>query len=518
MLVRSHPGHAYAKLWDTAKDTLAWALVSLVLAIIITMAALRVILLPLRDVERQAIALSDLEFPLLSKVPRTRELRRVILAMNDMTQRVQGMLTLQYQRVRELRDQAYADSVTGLGNRAAFDRDLSELVTRREEYAFGACLLIAIDGLDEANAAHGYEGGDELIKTGAARVDELLEGATSDVARLGGVMFGIGLKNVTEDEVFAIADNLVRELAQVAVRDLAPGGVNVGVAIYDGTQCAEFLKSDAEQALRVARESPSSEWRTLGAREAVSADAADAVAWENTLREVIATRAMELYFQPVVQSTQDIVLHYEVLARVRKPDGETVPAGAFLGVAKRAGLAVELDRLIVELAMEQLSKEADQAVRYAINLSPGPIQDSAFTDWLRQQLDGAPTMAGRLAFEVSSYAASIAPDAVLNLAADLRERRFDFGIDHFGSGDMGFDFIRRLKLQYTKIDGGFITGIETDEEQRAFVKGCVDAGRGADILTIAEFVESQAELDTLRDLGVFGVQGYLVGRPEPRGE
>ena len=236
------------------------------------------------------------------------------------------------------------------------------------------------------------------------------------------------------------------------------------------------------------------------------------------LRRVIGQRRVVLFFQAVKSADLSSVLHHEVLARVHGADGELKPAGAFLAVAKGAGLAMALDRLIVEEVLEHLRRVPDADVSLAVNLAPASVHNRQFVTWLSGALESEPGLARRLSFEVTASGASRDPENVLELARRLHRLGARFGLDHFGVGDLSFDYVCSLKMDYTKIDGAFIRGVEDNLAHRGFVEGCVEVGRGTDVQVIAEMVENEAELATLHRLGLDGVQGYLVGRPAPWGE
>ena len=513
--VTSHPGHAYGELWENMVETFWWSLASFALAILFTSLVIRFILVPLRGVERQALAIADREFPRQEKIPRTRELRRVVLAMNKMTGKVEEMLTQYHDRAERLRESTYVDPLTGLGNQQAFDRELDSLVSQREEHAFGAVLLVRVSGLDEANRAGGYGGGDAFLRAVATELKARVEEEQGTATRLAGSLFGVLIPDITRTAVGGLMDELIRVTTKVAVDGLQPTGVNVGLAYYGGGQSTTTLRERAEAALQNAAKSGSRAWHMYDATEtAGGADVHHEKRWREILGKVIDERAIVLLFQPVKSADLSRLFHYEVLARIRGHGGELISAGLFFPMAARVGLTVELDKLIIDAALEAIGRDREAGERFAINLSRQSVSDTAFVEWLAERLKARGTIAARLFFEVTEQLAVRTPDVVLHMASRLRALGANFGVDHCGARDLALDYMKQLKADYTKIDGAFIKGLSEDAEKQAYVKSLVEFGHALDFRVIAEYVENDADLEIVTGLGFDGVQGHHVGMPE----
>jgi len=185
----------------------------------------------------------------------------------------------------------------------------------------------------------------------------------------------------------------------------------------------------------------------------------------------------------------------------------------FIPMAERLGLARDLDKLILTRVIAHLTAHAAQSLPYAVNLTAGALGEPGFVDWLCGQLEQHAPIAGRLMFELPEY-------GVLADVAALRrftERVARYGarcsIDHFGRGFASFGYLSTIKAHSIKVDGSYIHGIDTDQDKRFFVQALIKTARSIDLEIIAESVERQAEWDTLREMGVDGVQGYLPGAP-----
>lgn len=514
--VTSHPGFAYEQLWRNALETFWWSLGALVLALTLTGVVLRMALRSLRRVESQALAIAAREFPRIQHIPKTRELRRVVLAMNDMTEKIEDLLARQHEQSERLREAAFGDSVTGLGNQRAFQDGLERLTADRDDHAYGVVALLRIHGLEAANVADGYQLGDALLGRAAARISEVVIERHGLAARLGGALFGVILPDIPRSGVDEIANILTGRLAEVSVGELEPAGLNIGLAYYGGAQTAGVLMERAESALANAESDGVNAWHLYDDSETpASREVHQEAYWKEILETVIARRAIVLHVQQVrfVHAASG-TLHLETFARIEGEDGLLVPAGVFFPMAARVGLAEALDRAIVEKIMEVAVAPSYRGQRFAVNLSRHAVTSEVFADWLFDALRGRKELASRLAFEVTEAMVADIPEVVLEFARRVKSADAEFGVDHCGARDLKLDYLKSLKAGYTKIDGAFIRGLEEEEDKRNYVRSLIATARALGTTTIAEHVESEPMLKAVADLGFDAAQGYFIGRPE----
>jgi diguanylate cyclase (GGDEF)-like protein len=517
--VEANPGYAYAALWSSAVESFWWFLAASTVTFLLGLVALHFILRPLRDVEMQARAICDREYPIQKKLPWTLELRSVVEAMNRMSSKVKEMFEEQAATVERLREENYRDATTGLANRAFFDMQLKELSEAKEEVASGALLLLELSGFKEYNDKRGFKAGDDLLRNAAGLIGAITKShqdVESFAARLGGANFAVMLKNVSEQEALDFAKQIANAMPRFKERgftDTEEVG-HIGVALYHGQSAGELLAA-ADSALRAAQTHGPNAVHIQESKALDAAGTKSATQWRDILQKAIADASVKLQFQPVKNAANaDSILHYELLMRLMGDDGELIPAGIFVPMAKRFGMLRELDKIAVSKAFEHLGEDGHKSIPLAINLFPASLQDNAFVDWLCGELAAKPEAARMMQFEVTEYGVVENLDALRDFIRRLAELGAHMGLDHFGRGFSSFGYLSTLKLDYLKIDGGYIRGIESNKSNQFFVESVVKIAHGLDIQVIAESVESQQEWDTLATLRVDGVQGYGVGRPE----
>lgn len=518
LYVQSHPGYAYRLLWDSSVTMLYWFVAVAIGVALLSIAVLHILLRPLKTVEQQAQGICEREYSIQKKLPRTREFRRMVEAMNAMTQTVQRMFQEQAESAEQMRELAYQDTVTGIGNRRYFEGQLRTLVGASEKTGQGALFLVRINGLKEINDALGFEAGDALIEAAAAELGGLLHGREAVLGRLTGADFGIVLPNANVAAAQGLAERIVERLVDLHRRDLAPDTAvgQVGVTLYEGQARSDKLFAEADEALRLAQAAGPNQWALYRPDEAATAgQALSRQEWIRYLSHAVERRDLVLYAQPVVSGQrEDQVLHREILFRIKGPDGILCTAGQVMPIVEELGATTSIDQLVVERTMAWMSGRNAPA-SYAVNLSPGTLRDDAVLAWLYQALAVLPRDAGKLVFEFSELGVVHELERLREFSERVRGLGHGFALDHFGRAFSNFGYLQSLRPDYVKIDGGFTSAISESRDDQFFVKTLASIAHSLGIAIIAEMVETEEQYEVLRGLQIDGVQGYVVGRPQP---
>jgi EAL domain-containing protein (putative c-di-GMP-specific phosphodiesterase class I) len=250
-------------------------------------------------------------------------------------------------------------------------------------------------------------------------------------------------------------------------------------------------------------------------------EAAEAVVAESRLEararvrfavgQALAQGRMLFHFQPVVPARDPRrPAFFEMLARLRTPGGELHAAGAFLPAVEAGPLGRAIDRLALARALAVL--KADPGLRLSLNMSPLSMGDA---DWLALFARAAreePAVLGRLILEITEDAAVASADQTIDFMNHVRASGVAFALDDFGAGATGFRYFRDFRFDMVKIDGAFVRGVQAQPDAQVLVRALAAVARHFEMLTVAEFVETEAEARWLRDEGIDCLQGYLYGR------
>jgi diguanylate cyclase (GGDEF)-like protein len=517
--VAANPGQAYVTLWNNSVNAFWWFLVALIVTFALGMLALHFVLRPLKIVEQQAKAICDREYPVQNKLPWTLELRSVVVAMNRMTSKIKEMFEEQTAAIERLREESYRDALTGLANRAYFDMYLQQMTGSNEEIDTGALIFIELKGFKALNERLGYAAGDALLREAGHIIDDICKGSNVPeyiAAHLAGANFAVVLANVGSREASEIGERIAYALPLLRERGLLDTEEigHVGIAMYQG-QSQRQLLTEADMALRSAQAKGVNAVQMHVAEKADDQAVYTATHWTEFLSGVLKNNSILLHMQPVLDcADRKSVLQYEALLRIPGADGKLIPAGIFTPMAKRLGLIQKFDKLVVSEVLARLAAGRYGDTMIAVNLSPSTLQDTAFFTWLWEALAATPEAAKRIAFEVSEYGALEDPDRLRAIVLQVREHGAKFGIDHFGRGFSSFGYLATLKIDYLKIDGSYVRGIDQNKDNQFLVGSVAKIAHGLDLSVVAESVETDAEWLSLQTLGVNAVQGYGVGMPE----
>ncbi len=237
----------------------------------------------------------------------------------------------------------------------------------------------------------------------------------------------------------------------------------------------------------------------------------ESMAWVGRIRDALTEDRMVLYAQPIVDLASGEVVQEELLIRMLDTNGELVAPGRFLPTAERFGLIKDIDRWVVSQAVGL----AGEGRNVEVNLSGATIGDLDMLAVVERELHESGADPSKLVFEITETALMQNADAGEKFAHRLSEIGCGFALDDFGTGYGGFTYLKRLPVQFLKIDIEFVGGMTQSSEDRHLVKAVVSLAHGFHHKTIAEGVEDQETLDLLRQCGVDYAQGYHLGRPAP---
>ncbi|MCF6290403.1 MAG: EAL domain-containing protein [Desulfobacterales bacterium] len=519
LIVESHPGYAYKMLWETATRMTIWFAGAGLVVLIAGSLGLRILLRPLQEVERQAEALCNKEYRIQEHLPRTRELRQLVAAMNRMTIKVKEMFEEQVAIAERLRQHAYSDSLTGLSNRRYLASQVAAHFERNENAIQGALLLVQVHELKKLNQQKGLQAGDLLIK----RVAEILQAQGSrisgvEVARLTGGDFCIFMPGASPDDAEQAAAAIVNRMTLLAVEQLTLSDNigHVGAAVYECATNLGTLLSEADLALRTAQRNGPNTWQVATVTRDCENKYQGEQAWRAALERAIRERNIFLFAQPSVACTdRDRIVHLEIFSRVVQEDGALLNAGLFMPYAERLDLVAALDLVVLE-KVKEFDKADLGTDRIAINISPSSLLDDSFSQRTESILRSLPDKAPRITFEVVEFSAINHLDRVKEFRAMVARYGHTIGLDHFGRSFSNFGYLQSLRPDFVKIDRAYISELKGRESDSGFfISSLCSVAHSLDIAVVAIGVEEERQWQILQELNLDAMQGYFIEKPYP---
>lgn len=515
VLVSSHPGYAYQQLWNAAQTLLQWFIGAWIMALILVIILVRCALAPLAAMERQAQAISAGQFKLLARIPWTRELRQVALALNRMSGKVEHLLSEKLQAITQLEEKANLDPLTGLYNRAFFEDGLQFLMQTDEEFSSGALLLVRLSSLPETNDRWGFSAGDEMLQQAARLLRDLAaEMQPATAARMGGAELALLVQELSQDEALALADRLLTALAECMSESGAKmHAAHIGIGMRSQViNTPGKLLAQADMALRAAQNQGAYVRFAFRQEEVGAPTVRGAAEWRVLFEQALVEHRLLLYQQPVLDAASMAPIYHELLARVRDTDGHLIAAGVFMPMAHRLGLAQDFDRAIIKIALNSLPPGN---ILYTLNLSPDTILDSAFAAWLSQIFIKHPGTASRILFEFSERSAVEYPAQLVAFIDRLTPTGCRFGFNHVGMAPDALVRIRHFHPWMIKTDGSLLQGLKGNPAKRALLQMINALAQDLDCLFVVSGVETQAQLEQLCAMGVPALQGRALAAPGP---
>lgn len=513
--VVSHPMFALAKLWESALGSLGWLLLCGAVSGLLGALLLKRQLRPLDYMVEQSHAIARREFLVLPELPRTPELRRVVQAMNQMVEKLKALFTEQAERSERLRVESYQDTLTGLANRRYFDMQLQARVSHAEENGAGYLLLLRVNDLAGLNLRKGAAAADALLKEVAAMLVRhcARHPETSNlICRSRGGEFSVLAPGLTLEEARQLAqalDTALHSLYETAASDVYPVAW-MGLAPYTAGEAPHDLLKLADQALAQAEGAGEEHWVCLD-QQAMQSGGDDHHAWHRLLDDALQSSRLQLFFQPVVNAANNTPMHHKVLSRVLDAQGQAVAAGRFLPWIERFGWSSRLDLTMLKLVITHL--QARPGV-LALNLSAATLDDPQALNRIFDVLNQYASLGPRLIFEIGEE--QLPEQQVLEqVTRRLHALGFGLALQHFGGRFSMIGNLAHLGLAYLKVDGSYIRAIDQENHKRLFIEAIQRAAHSIDLPLIAERVETEGELAVIREMGIEGVQGRLIGEPGP---
>lgn len=437
--------------------------------------------------------------------------------IQDITQQKETQRLLEEQ-TKLLKHQAYHDMLTALPNRMLFNDRLEQAIiqAKRNKQKF-ALLFIDLDQFKNINDSLGHHIGDEVLIEAANRLSKTIR-EQDTLSRLGGDEFTIILKDIDNvQNVTTVAQKIIsviKEPISIASHSLYISS-SIGISIYpDDTTIAENLVKYADAAMYRAKDEGRDNFQFYSSE--MTTMAFEKVVMENSLRIAIKEQQFEVYYQPQYDLKTDKIIGMEALVRWMHPTMGIIPPVKFIPLAETTGLIVEIDRLVMQIAMKQFVAWYKSGLNpgiLALNLAMRQLNEDDFISYLLETMNKLQFRPEWLELEVTEGQMMSNPDISIKKLNKLYKLGIEIAIDDFGTGYSSLSYLKKLPLNKLKIDQSFVHDIPDDEDDVAIIKAIIALGRSLNLKLIAEGVETKEQKEFLLQESCDYAQGYFYSKP-----
>jgi len=433
----------------------------------------------------------------------------------------------QQESIRQL---AQRDDLTGLINRNHFHHllDTACFSATAEDESFGV-LYIDLDRFKPINDAFGHEAGNVVLREFAQRLQKLAS-AGCHVGRLGGDEFAmltapagsiVQLRALAERILLAARMPFMFEDHELTV------SASVGISVFpdNGWTAPELLRT-ADAAMYRTKQSGRNALSfflesTGNALHAQQSSLAQQLTMEAELHHALVRNEFFLEYQPVFDCFAERIAAVEALIRWRRPDGEVVRPDIFIPIAEQSRLIVQIGRWVIKQACRDLAllhRTGFADLQVNVNMAASEFVNGSLPEELRAVIESCGIASYHVCLELTEGMVMKQPDKVIPVMRSLRQLGFKISLDDFGMGHSSLSRMKQLPISSLKIDRSFVNGLPHNRGDAAIVRTILDLGRHMKLMVIAEGVETDAQLNFLRQFGCALIQGFIMSRPIPLDE
>lgn len=408
---------------------------------------------------------------------------------------------------------ALHDSLTSLGNRHYLHRAAASLIRERTSFTL---LVIDLNNFRQINSAIGHYLGDELIRTLSEKFRQQLP-EQCNIYRLGGDEFTLLWEKTPDIEVETIAGKIHDLLSS----PLDIHGYSLHISASIGVSCypkhghnIEKLLQKAELAMYACKRRSTS---YLVFSEELNQGAQEKLAIASRLKEALKNKEFQLYYQPIIESTDGSVHGAELLIRWPQDDGSFVPPNLFIPIAEQSSIINDITCWVVHQCLQELPtlKQAGFTGNLHINLSAKDMHNPSLVTQLKGAVAKGDIQPGQLIFEITESTMMTDINQARKMMGLLAKIGFSFSIDDFGTGFSSLSLLKVLPLDQIKIDQSFVTDMQASASNTSIVNSVIYLAKSLQYTVVAEGIEDRPTADTLCAMGCQYLQGFYFSKPLP---
>ena len=500
--VSANPGDAYAKLYEQAKGAMIYALIAFIISIAILFVFVQYILQPLKKLEKLAHNIASGKFGTIKELPRTTEIKAVAIAFNDMSTKIEAVITRLNNTLENLSKKLSTDDLTGLCLKQNFETDMKKMFINKST---GYVFLIKIADLASFAKSHTTNEVNDFIRKFAKilKHTNLNENIKTSAYRFFGSEFALIAKNATYEDAVTLTKLLQKNFEELAIEFHKKEIVHIGGTPFNPIGTTPEILQSANQAYEKATLIGSNEFFITDTNEL----SRDMESWRDLVFDIINNSKFEVNYignSKVLNSHDEKVVMQEAFTNIKDKDDNNIPIGTFVSIAEKYEKIVEFDKKVIEKVISHILINGISH-DISINLSLESINNTAFIAWIKNKILENKNIASQLVFSATAYAVAKNEDKFKFFADEIHKCGAKIIIKRFETKFIPLGNLKDFNLDYIRLARDYTFDINKDYSKQSFIESISELASLLNIKVLAENVKDDEDLEFLKKYNLYAV-------------
>ena len=500
LYVTINPSLAYSKLYEQAKNSLSYSLLTFMLSIILLLLLLRITLTSLNKINRLALRITEGHFEIIEKLPWTTEIKNITISINNMSRKIKSTIAALHNKLDALGASLLCDDLSGLYKKSVFETDIMNLLMVYNPAYF---FIIKLDSLQDLIKERGNESIDQFLKAFAEKLKKTCEqypGFIMKAYRFYGGEFALLVNNGDIEQIESIAKALNSDIAELGQLYFKPDLVHIGVVHVNSVCTPKSILDSAYEAYEQARLIGENSYYIRSNDDA----SRDIIKWRELVFNCIDKGDYSLsYISKINAFLNEQLIMEEASAQVYDSSNQLVAIGPFISIAEELAKIVDLDKGVIIKVLEYIERD-NISHSIAVNLSIDTIKNISFRLWLEKLNKINPVVTQQLVFSFSTYAVAKQIDTYSEFIDVIHQWGGRVMIKRFDTQSMPLEVIKILKPDFIRLSREISNGVSDSLPKYEFIQAMQQMGFLLDIAILAENVQLDMDYYSLKTIGIAG--------------
>jgi EAL domain-containing protein (putative c-di-GMP-specific phosphodiesterase class I)/methyl-accepting chemotaxis protein len=495
IFVSANAGDAYLKLYEHAISAIIYTFALFTLSILLLAAFLKTILKPLEKIEKLAIDIAQGNFNTIEELPNTVELYNVTIAMNDMSEKIENIITKLNNNLHKMTEKISKDDLTGLQKEQTFQTDMKQMFIKKED---GYIISVKIDNLADFAKNNANSLVDKFLKEFASILNTC-DDKEIHAYRFFGSTFALISKKTQDEDINKVVEKLKISFNQLSQKYDIKNVANVGVTPFNPISTTDAILASANEAYELAKQ--------IGSNEAFLKDkndlARDMQEWKELIFDIINNKKFNVGYinQSISTDGSRKLLMEEAFTSAQDKDGQNIPIGTFVSIAEQYNKVIDFDKAVIEEVINHIEENSINH-KILINLAFDSILYVPFSEWLKKLLTHHRNISHLLTFSVTAYGCTRDIEAFKKFIRLLHRNGANVIIKRFETKFIPLNTLKEFNLDYIRLARDYTNGISNDPSKQNFVESICEMSKLLNIKVFAESVKDEDSFQALKDLGL----------------